>query len=205
MNRFGFVLVPVLMAWSATALAVELLPGADAEAGEQKAAVCAACHGVDGNSSNPEWPKLAGQHAQYTYQQLLAYKSGERQNAVMLGQVAALSDQDMKDLAAFYAKQSGETGIADEDLVELGGNIYRGGNAESGVPSCAACHGPSGQGNPASNYPKLAGQHAQYTADQLRAYASGERMGLGGMMHEISHRLTDEEIEAVSSFIEGLN
>jgi cytochrome c553 len=205
MNRSGLLLALGLMAWANTGQSSELLPNADAEAGEQKAAVCAACHGQDGNSSNGEWPKLAGQHASYLYDQLKAYKSGERNNAIMMGQSAGLSDQDMKDLSAYYASQAIEPGVADEAFVELGQQIYLAGNTTNGVPACAACHGPSGKGIPATGYPRVSAQHAQYTATQLRMYASGERMGQGGMMHDIASRLSEEEIEAVASYIEGLN
>lgn len=183
-------------------------PG-DASRGESKSAVCAACHGVDGNSSNGEWPKLAGQHELYIARQLALYKSGERENAVMLGFSAALSAQDMRDLGAYFASQSMVPGVADEALVEAGQKVYRGGNPRSGVPACMACHGPSGRGNPYSGYPSVNGQHADYTALMLRAYRDGLVLGRGNqanaIMAGVARMMTDEEIDAVSSYIEGLH
>ncbi|MGD8957741.1 MAG: c-type cytochrome, partial [Chromatiaceae bacterium] len=145
----------------------------NAEAGKAKSATCTACHGPDGNSAAPNFPKLAGQHAAYLYKQLKDYKSGDRQNAVMAGMVAALSDEDMADLAAYYAAQQPKIGIAAEDQIALGESIYRAGNAASGVSACAACHGPAGVGNPMANFPRLSGQHASYTVDQLNYFRSG--------------------------------
>jgi cytochrome c553 len=183
-------------------------PG-DAARGQEKAAVCAACHGMDGNSSNPEWPKLAGQHELYTARQLALYKSGERENAVMLGFAATLSAQDMRDLGAYFASQVVTPGVADEALVAKGQRVWRGGNPETGVPACMACHGPSGRGNPYSGYPKLKGQHADYTATMLRAFRDGLVLGKGqnanAVMAGVARMMSDEEIDAVSSFIEGLH
>jgi cytochrome c553 len=183
-------------------------PG-DAARGESKAAVCAACHGMDGNSLNAEWPKLAGQHELYTARHLALYKSGEREDPVMFGFAATLSAQDMRDLGAFFAQQSVTPGVADEALVELGGKVYRGGNAQSGVPACMACHGPSGRGNPYAGYPALDGQHADYTALKLRAFRDGLVHGRGAnanaVMAGVARMLSDEEIDAVSSYIEGLH
>lgn len=192
------------LTFAATATAEPLLDG-DAEAGQQKSSTCTACHGADGNSSNPQWPKLAGQHAQYTYEQLLAYKNGERSNAVMSGQVQSLDEQDMRDLAVYYAEQAPEPGAADPELAEQGREIYRGGNMESGVSACTACHGPQGKGIPMASYPRLSGQHATYTIQQLEAYRDGEReTDPNGMMRDIAERMTDEEIRAVAEYIQGL-
>lgn len=180
----------------------------DVARGEAKAVVCAACHGVDGNSSNPEWPKLAGQHELYTARQLALYKSGARDNAIMLGFSATLSAQDMRDIGAYFAAQTLAPGVADESLVAAGERLYRGGNAPSGVPACMACHGPSGRGNPFSGYPALAGQHADYTATMLRAFRDGLVLGrdddANAVMAGVARMMTDAEIEAVSSYIEGL-
>jgi len=177
----------------------------DAEAGEGKSAACAACHAADGNSTNPEWPKLAGQHAKYTFEQLKAYKSGLRDNAVMMGQVQNLDEQDMKDLAVFYARQTPQPGSADPDIAEAGKRLYRGGNLETGVTACIACHGPRGEGVPMANYPMLSGQHAEYTIQELKAYRDGERAtDRAAMMRDIAARMTDEEIEAVAEYIQGL-
>ena len=177
----------------------------NAEAGKAKSATCAACHGVDGNSAAPNFPKLAGQHADYLYKQLKQYKSGDRNNAVMAGMVAALTEEDMADLAAFYAAQKPTIGIAAEDQIALGESIYRAGNAASGVSACAACHGPAGVGNPMANFPRLSGQHAPYTAEQLKYFRSGTRANdAASMMRGIAKKMTDTEIEAVSQYIQGL-
>ena len=189
------------------AFAVQSAEG-DPEAGKNKSATCTACHGVDGNSANGEWPKLAGQHADYLDRQLHLFKSGGRQNAIMMGMVAALSDEDMADLAAYYAENTVKPGVADPALVATGERVFRAGNPQSGVPACMACHGPAGAGNPLSGYPKLAGQHAVYTASVLRAFRDGAVWGAGddanAVMAGVASNLTDEEIDAVASYLEGL-
>lgn len=180
----------------------------DAEAGQGKSAICAACHGMDGNSTVPTWPKLAGQHEQYLARQIRLIKSGDRMVPEMAGITPGLSEQDIDDLAAYFASQTSNGGVADESLVELGQRIYRAGNAESGVPACMACHGPAGEGNPLSGYPALAGQHATYTAKALTRFRAGENWGekdaASQIMNGSAAELTDEEIQAVSSYIEGL-
>lgn len=172
------------------------------EAGQAKSAVCAACHGPDGNSLNPEWPSLAGQHASYIVTQLEAFQNGRRQNPLMSPMAMGLSEQDMQDLAAFYQAQQPAAREADPALAEAGRQLYIGGNAERGIAACIACHGPSGQGNPLANFPVIAGQHATYTQLALNAYASGERAN--EMMNDIAARMTDEDIRAVSAFLQGL-
>ncbi len=190
----------------AAPVAADPLLDGDAEAGESKSTACAACHGPDGNSTNPEWPNLAGQHARYTFQQLKAYKDGTRSDPVMMGQVQALDEQDMKDLAVFYAMQTPGVGSADPELAEAGKKLYRGGNLSSGVTACIACHGPRGEGIPTANYPMVSGQHAQYTIAQLRKYRDGERTtDRASMMRDIAARMTDEEIRAVAEYIQGLH
>jgi len=193
-------------------------PG-DVARGQEKSATCVACHGIDGNSSDPQYPKLAGQHERYIARHLELYRSGERQNAIMLGFAAGLSAQDMRDLGAFYATQAGSPGIADETIIaegpnegraffEPGQDLWRAGDASRGIPACAACHGPSGAGNPGPAYPKLRGQHAEYTAMMLRQYRDGLVLPgehLGDVMATISRDLTDEEIDSLASFIEGLH
>jgi cytochrome c553 len=176
------------------------------EAGQQKAATCAACHGQDGNSLNPEWPSLAGQHEQYIVRALRAYRpGGSRNNPLMMGQVAALSDQDMQDLGAYFSAQTRAPLTADPALVTAGERLYRGGNQERGISACIACHGPRGLGNPAAAYPAVAGQHAPYTAASLRAYKKSERESdPNQMMRNISSLLSDDDIRAVSSYIQGL-
>ncbi len=193
----------------ALALATVALPAraaGDAAAGQAKAITCAACHGVDGNSLNPEWPSLAGQHESYIVKQLQAFKSGARQNVLMSGQAMALSDQDMADLAAYFAGQKPAAKAADPALVDIGQRLYRGGNKDAGVPACLACHGPDGLGNLTAAWPLVAGQQANYTAAQLAAYRSGERKTDGDtqIMRNVAARLTDDEIKAVASYIQGL-
>jgi cytochrome c553 len=179
---------------------------ASAEDGQQKAAVCAACHGADGNSTNPEWPKLAGQHSSYLRAQLAAFKAGTRKNAMMSPMAANLSDEDMNVLADYFSSQSLQYGEAKGDNVDAGQRLYRGGNTSSGVPACMACHGPRGAGNPAAGYPALHGQHAAYTAIQLKAYRSGERASdNNSVMRTIAARMTDAEIDAVAGYVQGLH
>lgn len=177
----------------------------DAEAGKAKSGTCVACHGQDGNSAVPMYPKIAGQHAGYIVTQLKAYKSGERVNAVMQGMAAPLSEQDMMDLAAYYAAQEIKPEVADKSLVKAGGALYRGGNKEAGIPACIACHGPAGKGIPGAGYPAIGGQHAQYLVTQLQQYASGERQGPNGIMADIARRLSEADMRAVSSFVSGLH
>ena len=179
----------------------------DPEAGKTKSDTCVACHSVDGNSVNPEWPKLAGQHEGYLIQQLLYFSDGERDNAIMKGIAANLTEQDREDLAAYFASQEVAYGAADPVLVELGERIYRGGNAESGVAPCMGCHGPKGAGNPPANYPALRGQHAKYVENQLHGFAEGNRINENSikMMQITASRMTNKEIRAVASYIQGLH
>ena len=179
----------------------------DAEAGKTKSASCAACHGADGNSLNPQWPKLAGQHEEYMVNQLLYFHSGERVNDTMQGMVAGLSEEDARDLAAYFASQEIQYGTADPELVVLGEKIYRSGNAESGVAPCMGCHGPNGAGNPGANYPALRGQHAAYVETQLHGFAEGKRANENSikMMQILASRMTNREIRAVASYIQGLH
>ena len=179
----------------------------DVEAGKTKSSACVACHSVDGNSVNPEWPKLAGQHGGYLIQQLLYFSNGERDNAIMKGITANLTDQDREDLAAYFASQEVAYGTADPEMVELGELIYRGGNSESGVAPCMGCHGPNGAGNPPANYPALRGQHAKYVENQLHGFADGNRVNENSikMMQITASRMTNKEIRAVASYIQGLH
>lgn len=187
----------------------------DAEAGKSKAAACAACHGADGNSAAPSFPKIAGQNERYLVKQLKDYQSGARQNAVMSGMVAGKSDQDIEDLAAYFASQTASLGTTKKELLPLGEKIYRGGNPETGVAACTACHGPKGEGVALAGFPALSGQHASYVVDQLKAFRAAGRGDFEGvkrtndgeskMMQEVAKRLTDAEIEAVSSYVSGLH
>jgi cytochrome c553 len=181
----------------------------DAAAGQAKSAICAACHGMDGNSAVPTWPKLAGQHEKYLVRQATLIKSGARMVPEMAGIIPGLSEQDIEDVSAYFASQANNGGVADESQIELGERIYRAGNAESGVPACMACHGPAGEGNPLAGYPALAGQHSVYTGNALTRFRAGENWGekdaQSKIMNGSAGELTDEEIQAVASYIQGLH
>jgi len=186
-------------------LASQSFAAADIKAGEAKSQACFACHGPKGVSANPAWPKLAGQHAQYIAKQLADFKKGTRKEALMASQVANLSKQDMENIGAYFAAQTTSTGSADKKKVDLGGKIYRGGNKTSGVAACQACHGPTGSGNPLAKFPALSGQHAAYTTKALKDFRSKARSNdAGSMMRDIAKRMTDAEIDAVASYIQGL-
>lgn len=195
------------------------VPG-DATAGATKVAVCGACHGVDGNSADPQYPKLAGQHERFTARQLGLFKSGERANAIMMGFAAPLTPQDMRDIGAHFASQKSLPGTADETPIatgphtgkkffQVGERLWRGGDSARSIPACLACHGPSGNGNPGPAYPALAGQHAGYTALQLTAFRGGTILGNGenanAVMAGVAKYLTDEEIQALATYIQGLH
>jgi cytochrome c553 len=181
------------------------LAAGSVEAGQAKSATCGACHGMDGNSLNPEWPNLAGQHAAYIERQLRAFKAGERQNDLMAPMAMILSDEDMADLAAYFSTQKARGGETEPSKLALGERVYRAGNVERGLIACAGCHGPNGRGNPLAGYASIQGQHALYVANQLRAYRSGARgTDPNQMMRNIAALLSDEEIEAVASYVQGL-
>lgn len=196
----------IALAVAGTAFPGPALAAGSAEAGQAKSVTCSACHGMDGNSLNPEWPSLAGQHESYIVKSLQSFKSGARQNVLMSGMALPLTDEDMVDLAAYFSAQKRAGGVADPELVSAGERLYRGGNQETGVPACLACHGPTGQGNPAAGWPAIAGQHAAYSAAQLTAYRAKQRATDGDtqMMRNVSAMLTDDEIKAVASYIQGL-
>ncbi len=183
----------------------------DAAKGQQIATqVCAACHNADGNSFIPANPSLAGQHAEYITKQLKNFKPqdgkpAERENPIMAAMVAPLSPDDMKNLGAYYAQQTSKPGAAkDKALAEQGEKIYRGGNLETGLPACASCHSPNGAGIP-PNYPRLAGQHSEYIAAQLRAFRTEQRTkDVDNEMHMIATRMSEREMQSVSEFISGL-
>ena len=197
-----FLAAIVAVTWFAGPVSAE----GDATAGQQKSAVCAACHGADGKALQPAYPNLAGQHASYLAKQLTEYRDGGRVNALMTGMAANLTDQDILDLAAYYSEMSKIEGVASEDNLTLGMNIYRGGITGAEVAACSACHGPDGMGNPAAVWPELSGQNTQYIADQLRYFRSGERANdPNAMMRGIAKRMTDEEIDAVANYITGLH
>jgi cytochrome c553 len=167
--------------------------------------VCAACHGVDGNSLVPMYPKLAGQHPEYLQKQLSNFKSGERKNAVMSGMAALLSDEDMVNVAAYFSSQQAKVASAKSNgKGSLGEKIYKGGIAALNVPACASCHGANGAGVPVQ-FPRLAGQHADYTVTQLKAFRAGERANdMAKVMRSIAMKLSDDDMAAVSDYIQGL-
>lgn len=185
------------------------LAAGDADAGQGKSALCAACHGADGNSAIPMWPKIAGQHAGYLQRQLGLIKSGNRQIPEMAGIVMGLSEQDMADLAAYFASQTVSAGVTNAELRTAGERLYRAGNPATDVPACMACHGPVGAGNPISDYPALAGQHSVYTEKMLTQFKAGDSWGAddtgSNVMVSVTQRLTAEEIKAVASYIQGLH
>ena len=178
----------------------------NASAGKGKAATCAACHGMDGNSPTNMFPKLAGQGEAYLVKQITEFKTGVRKNAMMAPMVAGLTDQDIADLSAYFASNKTTAGAVSEELVDAGQALYRGGNKESGVPACMACHGPTGTGVPAAGWPALSGQYPAYIEAQLKAFADGSRDNdSNSMMRDIAAKMTADEIKAVSSFVAGLH
>lgn len=204
----------ILVSAFAATLAV---PAHAADAQQTATTVCAACHGPDGNSFNGDWPKLAGQHPQYTIAQLSAFRCAATgkpdkcvarssgNSALMTGQAANLTDADIAALADYYAKQKIKPGVASAALAAKGEKLYRGGNPTSTVPACAGCHGPNGRGNAAAKFPAIGGQHAPYIETQLRAFRDGNRRGdQNQMMRNLAANLTDDEIKAVASYVQGL-
>jgi cytochrome c553 len=195
--------------------------GGDAKAGAAKAAACAACHGLDGNATDPSlYPRIAGQSERYTAHQLALFKSGERANAIMQPFATMLSAQDMRDIGAYFATQKSGAGIADDTVIasgpnkgmkfyEVGQRLFRSGDANRGIPACMACHGPAGAGNPGPAYPHVGGQQAWYTARRLQEYRTGtttERNPvLYNVMSSVAKSLTDEEIQSLSSYMQGLH
>ncbi|NCE88825.1 cytochrome c4 [Pseudomonas sp. L13] len=181
----------------------------DATAGQAKAAVCGACHGPDGNSPAPNFPKLAGQGERYLSKQMHDIKDGKRTVLEMTGLLTNLSDQDLADLAAYFASQKGSVGAADPKLVARGEQLFRGGNLEKGLPACTGCHSPTGAGIAAAGFPHLSGQHATYIAKQLTDFRKEEagraNDGDAAIMRTIARKLSDEDIAALSSYIQGLH
>ncbi len=188
----------------------------NAEDGEQYTESCAGCHGADGNSAAASFPKLAGQHESYLLKQLIDIKSGDRVVPQMAGLLDGFDEEQMADISAYYASQEKTVGNADPDLVALGEQLYRGGNTETGVPSCAGCHSPTGAGNGPAAYPMLSGQHADYIESQLYKFQRGYRAsepsdeartndGESRVMRTTAFRLKDFEIEALASYINGLH
>ncbi|HLV16564.1 MAG TPA: c-type cytochrome [Pseudomonas sp.] len=188
----------------------------DAAAGQNKVMLCAACHSTDGNSAAPNFPKLAGQGERYLLKQMKDIKAGSTPGAPegvgrkvleMTGMLDAFSDQDLADIAAYFASQKGSTGAADPALVERGEALWRGGKLAEGMPACTGCHAPDGSGNAPAAYPKLSGQHAAYIAKQLTDFREGVRTNDGDsmIMRSIAAKLSNKDIQALSSYIQGLH
>ncbi len=200
----------LLLGCTSLALAA-VAPKGDAAAGEEKSVTCAACHGADGNSVAPSFPKLAGQGEKYLLKQMQDIRDGARPVPTMAGQVDNMSDQDLADIAAYYASQTSTGAQTDPELLELGERIYRSGIIERNVAACTACHSPNGKGNAPAGFPALAGQHPEYIAASLRAYRKGYEDETGRtndgdtrIMRTTAFALSDLEIEAVSSYAAGL-
>lgn len=176
---------------------------------EEKAKkLCASCHGDEGHSVNSLWPNLAGQDETYLYEQLMEYAKGEdgnRNDPVMMATIAGLSNEELRELAAYYASLESKSGKADPALVELGERIYKGGNSKTGLPACSACHADNGSGNTAAKFPKLAGQNPEYIVDQLKKFHSRKRSNdYNEMMRDIAEMMSEEEMKAVASYIKGI-
>jgi cytochrome c553 len=201
-------LVSLLLTLGVTgaANAAEPIKG-DAAAGQAKTAVCGACHNPDGNSMAPNFPKLAGQGEKYLEKQLHDIKSGKRTVLEMTGMLAAFNDQDMADIAAYFSSQKGSVGAADPKLVEHGRALFNGGDIEKGLPACTGCHSPNGAGLALAGFPHLGGQHATYVAKQLTDFREGNRTNDGDAttMRTIAAKLSNKDIEALSSYIQGLH
>lgn len=205
--------LPVVVLAASQAQAESLVDGS-IEAGQAKSITCSACHGPQGISANPLWPNIAGQSASYIVDQVTAFREGasnpataRRYDPLMSPQSMALSDEDIRDLAVYFESLPAPAqAVANPDTIEKAEGLYRGGDVDDGVPACLACHGPTGRGNPAARYPALQGQHAVYTAKQLRDYASGSRKSDGQtrIMRDIASRMSDDQIEALASYIQGL-
>ncbi len=179
----------------------------DAAAGQGKIAICSACHNPDGNSMLPNFPKLAGQGERYLLKQMQDIKSGERPIVEMTGMLDALDDQDLADISAWYSSQKGTIGAAAPELAKRGAGLYQGGKLADGMPACIGCHSPNGEGIDLAIYPKLNGQHADYIAKQLTDFREGNRVNDGDamIMRTIAAKLSNKDIKAISSYIEGLN
>jgi len=188
------------------ALAGNVAAGGDPVAGKKKAALCIGCHGVDGNSSNPDWPSLAGQGEAYLAKQITDFKTGARKDGTMNAMVGGLNAADIANVSAFFASNTAKGGSASKESIELGQNIYRAGIASRGIAACASCHGPSGAGNPAAKFPALSGQHAKYTMKALKDFSLGTRSNdPGSMMRVVAGKMKDSEMKAVAEYISGLH
>lgn len=206
-NRWLTIVSATAALTSGLAWAAEGLQPPDPERGAAKAnTICMACHGPQGNSIVTQWPKLAGQHPEYIMKQLMDFKAGNRANVQMTPMAMPLTDQEVLDLAAYFASQTQSGGVADRELAALGESIYRAGNPATGLPACSGCHGPAGMGQSLAKFPRIAGQHADYVKQTLQHFRSGERANdPNGMMRGVAARMTDQEIAAVAQYIQGLS
>ena len=206
MNKF-FVSLLLTMGVSGIAQAASTALVGDAAAGQAKTAVCGACHGPDGNSMAPNFPKLAGQGDRYLLKQLHEIKDGKRQVLEMTGQLNNLNDQDLADIAAYYASQKSSVGAADPALVARGEELFRGGDLQKGLPACTGCHAPDGQGNAPAGFPHVGGQHASYIEKQLTDFREGDRTNDGDsmIMRGIAAKMSNKDIKALASYIQGLH
>ncbi len=208
----------LMLGVSSLAHAAVVMPKGDAMAGQGTAAICAGCHGMDGNSATGQFPKIAGQNAKYIYKQLQDFKAGRRVNPLMLGVATGLSDQDMANVATYMSEQKIAGGAAKPELAAAGERLFRGGNKNTGLAPCAGCHGPAGRGNTYAAFPRIGGQHADYIKAQLIAFRAAGRdditdvkrtndaskPGEQGPMQMIAAKLSDHDIEALASYIQGL-
>ena len=187
-------------------VAGSVMAAGDPVAGKKKAALCIGCHGVDGNSSNPDWPSLAGQGEGYLVKQITDFKTGARKDGTMNAMVGSLNDADIANISAFFASNKAKGGAASKSSIEVGQKLYRAGDASRGIAACASCHGPSGAGNPAAKFPALAGQHAKYTMKTLKDFANSTRSNdPGSMMRVVAGKMKDSEMKAVAEYIAGLH
>jgi cytochrome c553 len=205
------IMLGLLVGWAQTGYSADAALSGDAAAGKDASVVCSACHGPDGNSAVPTFPKLAGQGERYLLKQMRDIRDGARPVPTMAGQLDGKSEQELANIAAYYASQAASGGQTDPALLELGEKVYRAGVADRKVAACSACHSPTGKGNAPAGFPALSGQHAEYIATQLKMYRKGYEDETGRtndgdakIMRTTAFGLSDKEIEAVSSYIAGL-
>ncbi len=197
----------IALASLAITTSASVFAAGDAAKGKTLTATCVACHGADGNSVNPIWPKIAGQGEEYIIKQLTDFRSGARVDSTMTPMAKAIqSDDDIPHIAAYFASQKQKPGVADEKLAKEGGDLFKGGKMSSGVTACAACHGVTGEGNAKAKFPKISGQHNKYLIKQLKAFKAGTRTNdPGKMMQNIAAKMTDADMNAVAEFVAGLH
>lgn len=204
MKRHGKMFVNGISGLLILGLSQAILAESNPEAGQEKAAMCGGCHGEDGNATAPMFPKLAAQHATYLKKQLHEFKSGKRVQATMNAMAEGLSDEDIDDISAFYAGKTLNHEVLPGNTA--GEKLYKAGNAKAGLPACSGCHGPKGSGNAPALFPRLGGQYAAYLESTLHEFKAGQRANdMNAMMRSVAQKLSDEDITAVSEYIESLN